>query len=210
MKEKDIREDYVKSIDELKEGIMLGVIGIHYYNLFKKASEKINNDSAIIRFWNNLVEYNKYAKSIDKCVNISSAVAGTAIGTVMAKIGSNYSDLLTCALLVAEAAPFAGVTLATYANKQEKLMCAMELEGLRVLYPDLYDIELIFNKVPYVQISEGYKQDFSTDRYVGKQIYKKAHEEYEKYLAENKGKKFEELLNPEDFVKKVELDDKEM
>ena len=199
MKKKDIRKNYVESIDELKAGIMPGDTGFYYYNFFKKASEKINNNRVIVRFWNNLIELTKYRKFIDKFINFSSAISGTAIGAIMARIGGNYSNLLTCALIGTEL-PFAlGATFDIYV---EKLVCVMELEGLKVLYPDLYDIELIFNQIPYSQISEGYKQDFTTDRYVGKQLYQKAHEEYIKYMAENKGKKFEELLNPEYFVKK--------
>ena len=207
MKEKNIRKDYVESIDELKEGIMLGIVGIHYYNLFKKATQKINNDEVVVKFWNDLIDQTKYSKLNNITTGALSIISGTALGTIMAKIGGSYSDLVTAALLIAEGTFALPMLVVDKANHYEAKGCELELEGLRVLYPDLYDIELIFNQVPYSKISEGYKANFTTDRYEGKQIYLKAHKEYEKYKAENPDKKISDLLKPEEFVKNIKVEE---
>ena len=180
---KDIRKKAVKNCIEI------------YFGLYKESPERakyfldkmydIYNQDLITDFWNLLVEFKKHDKTFGVVGNETpDLVSGFANFWVVALGGLTASEVLSQSgnalmsvlidLGVAATSVKALVNNFTHLPKAEQIQRVME--AMRIREPELYDIELCFNKVDMEQVK--------TTQFIGKKAYIEAHKELVKYLKE--------------------------
>lgn len=138
--------------------------------LFKEAMEKVGDKQVVTDFWNMLVEYKNHDKSFgvvssqklpDGNTNwvvtlLSIAAAGGTMYGILKLNG--YQDAANWTSILANAGIIGANGKAIFNDfhhqpKAQKIQNA--LEAMRILYPDLYDIELCYNKVDMDLIKKG-------------------------------------------------------
>lgn len=113
--------------------------------MFEEASDRIKNDELIVDFWNLLVDYKKYDKEdLLAGKELATLVATATTGVLLANgntISTGITALSTLALAVSSA-----VNNFHDVPKAGRIQAA--LEAMRIIEPELYNVELCFNKAP--------------------------------------------------------------
>ena len=143
---------------------------------FMDTVKKIGNKGLVKDFWNLLVEYKSYDKKFGVIESdelsgsngylnwLVTAVGGLTVAQVFNQTGAPLMATLTNL----------GVTAANAAMLVNNFYCQPKaeqiqdvLEAMRIRVPELYDIELCYNKVDMDVVKNG--------NFVGKEAYKEAH-----------------------------------
>ena len=178
---KNIRKKGVEDIHEIEE--VLKKENPEYYQILQNVKKSVGNDWSVVIFWNALAT----TELISSKQNIGSTLSALGIGTAA---GIVMSYLTNQALGVAGlVGGFASLDLSLFGyafngptNMDEKYKKQLELESLKVMYPDLYDLELVFNQADL----EAVKKSIQETGYDGKQIYIEANKKWKEYLENNK------------------------
>ena len=196
---KNIRKNGVENAKELEE--ILKQENPEYYALFQQVKQSVS-DWVIDMFWNALAKTEIISETQEVGEKLSALGFGTALGVVISYMGN--PEGLGLAGLVGS---FAGLNFSLIGGalsgptvltaKDKKLL---EIESMVVMYPDLYDIELIFNRADL----EAVKQSIAETGYDGKQIYIEANKKWEKYWEKNKFKRPSTLKKANTFIEHPE------
>ena len=153
---KNIRKHKVDSVQEIIDNLEPGL-----KEEFEDICKKMDKPFIIRYYWNKLVEYGKLAKE-DLADNLLMAGGSSMIASSLFMFNGNFDA--AAVLNFVATGMFAGSIAADYlSNKGTKTQ--MQLERMRILVPELYDVELVFN---------GYRrQDIDTSEYDGKARYQK-------------------------------------
>ena len=189
--------------------------------LFKEAMEKVGDKQIVTDFWNLLTEYGNHNKTfgvvsekfLDGNLNylvtlLGLVAAGGTMYGILSMTGSQEAANWAATLANAGIIGANAVALTNdfyHQPKAQKIQNA--LEAMRILYPDLYDIEMCHNKVDMNLIKNG---DLP-----GRRAYKEANKIWLKAKEEGKtddiilGFKIREKMNEIYSEQKPEVVDDE-
>ena len=140
---KNIRKSHIEHVWELD--MPFRVENPQRARLFQEACDKINNDKLIVDFWNLLVDYKKNDKD-DYQIDIAKAALATSVTSNI--LSANGNGVLS----VVTALGATGMLVDFVVNSLHKIPKAdriqASLQAMRVIEPELYNIELCYNKAP--------------------------------------------------------------
>ncbi len=113
--------------------------------LYQEALDKINNDKLVVDFWNLLVDYKKNDKEDYQLDIAQSALATSITSNILSVNGNGVLSTITALGAAGMLVDFAVNNLHKI-PKAERIQAS--LEAMRVIEPELYNIELCFNKAP--------------------------------------------------------------
>ena len=188
---KNIRKQGVEDIYELEE--ILRNENPEYYEILKGIEKSVNNPYTIIIFWNALASTETISSKQNAGETLTALSIGTALGILVSYLGGGDPQSLGAATLVGGIAgldmSLLGAALNGPTNMSEKERYQLKIEGMLVMHPELYDLELAFNQADLEAVRNSVKET----GYDGKQIYVEANKRWKKYLEDHKFTRPEKL-----------------
>ena len=177
---------------------------------FMEAMRRVGDRKVVSDFWNLLVDYKKHDKTfgvfdsnktLDGFSNWVVALLGVAAaGGVVGKICQlNQNEIAASLTAIAANLTIMGLDVKLLTNsfyhQPEARRIQQSMEAMRILYPDLYDIELCFNKVDMNLIK-------NTD-FVGKKAYQEANKIWNNAKEDGKTNDVLTAIRIRDKIKEV-------
>ena len=158
---KNVRKYKVESIEEIinylyKEDKVLA-------KQFVECCDKIDNDEAVLKFWNLLTDCAYAQRTKNNFTTAASFITGAIIGTSVAAISKDlYYVVLP--LLASQSIVTLNQLLINMSADSAEYSTQKAMDSMMILEPELYDIALCFN---------GWRREnIDTSEYDGKQFYK--------------------------------------